>query len=216
MNALGRIYKVIVLRLVFCGARQRQSKGLGASGPIIYHAGQESLLDAAINLASGSQSDQEIAADLRHLANAREEDLSTAVALLERQYFPFDLADANRAWRCLRAAVTDSPVEQLTPSDVKRFAELGDLAQLTNEEAFRSLAALEPRLLEMERTAISDGTALRQHNQPGTFDTFLDLEQVLESMLGPQSAAENPILCSRIAFQKAAWHLEDIAGLLDT
>jgi hypothetical protein len=168
------------------------------------------LVELALDLAGTSISDRDFTKALADRSSGQKPDLESALDLLERFSFPFEISEHNRAWRALKAASEDLPMKDISESDRLRMANFDRFASLDRSIAFEELVVLEPRLRTLEYAATkSKGSPSPLINEIG------DVEDLLEPLLGPESHQDDPILSSKIASFVAVMHLEVTAGLLE-
>jgi len=171
----------------------------------------EGLLDSAIALAESGVPPKGAVAALQE-SNRSPKEADLALGLLRLSYFPFELRDANTAWRYLVAVKHGEDVNPPTTEDSERIDRLESLAQLEPEQAFEVLKTLEPNLSGAEAQVIRDcghwdGSDLEH-------DGFLRIDRMLEPIIGPDSSQTDAILSSGYALHIARRHLIEVANLL--
>jgi hypothetical protein len=172
----------------------------------------EELLDSTMELIESGASARDAVAALQELnPNPKEADL--ALGLLRLFYFPFELSDANAAWRYLVAIKHGADVDPPTAEDSVRIGQIEPLAQLDEpEQAFELLKSLEPKLGDVETQVI--GECSQWDGSDHHHDGFLRIDGLLEPIIGPDSNQPDAVLSSRYAFHIVRRHLIKVADLL--
>ena len=171
----------------------------------------EELVDSAVTSAENGVDAPEAVFALQAI-NASVKEVDVALGLLRLEYFPFELREANKAWRYLVAVKHGRDVSPMTPEEAHRIERIEALVGLEPEQAYEQLQNLEPRLAEVEQFARqqrSESTARGVNN-----NRFFRIEEMLTPYLGSKSTQSDSLLSSRYAFHMARLHLIDVAGLL--
>lgn len=184
---------------VFASSRRSQEKA-------------NELADMAIELAESKVEPSSALSALRDLGPSRKE-ADMALGLLRLGYFPFELRDANTAWRYLVAVKHGQDVEPPSDEQLLRMDRFEEFVGLDRADGFATLAGLEPRLDELENqvrrdSANWDSTGLVR-------DGFRIIDELLAPVVGPGSNQPDELLCSEVARHCARYHLIDVARLLD-
>jgi hypothetical protein len=170
------------------------------------------LLDTAMQQVESGVSATYAVAAMRELAPSPE-DADFALGLLRLEYFPFDLHDANTAWRYLVAIKHDVDVKPLAAEESSRIERMEFLSRLEPDQAFDEVKVLVPQLGDVEIRVLDecdrwDGSDLEH-------DGFLRIDGMLTPLLGPESNQTDPVLRSRFALHIVRNHLIKAAKLLD-
>jgi hypothetical protein len=171
----------------------------------------EGLLDSTMALAESGVPPKDAVAALQE-SNPSPKEADLALGLLRLSYFPFELRDANTAWRYLVAVKHGEDVNPPRIEDSERIDRLESLAQLEPEQAFEVLKTLEPNLTSAEAQVIREC----DHWDGSDFehDGFLRIDRILEPIIGPDSDQTDAILSSGYALHIARRHLIEVANLL--
>jgi hypothetical protein len=148
---------------------------------------------------------------LREL-NLSPKDADIALGLLRLEYFPFELRDANTAWRYLVAVKHGDYVSPPTAEESARIDRIELLAHLEPEQAFEELEVLEPNLRDVKTQVV--GECNRWDGSDFEHDGFLQIDGMLIPLLGPESNQTDPVLRSRYAIHIVRHHLIEVANLL--
>jgi hypothetical protein len=173
----------------------------------------DELLDMAMDAIERGADQAEAISSLKSLdITVKEADV--ALGLLRLGYFPFELRDANTAWRYLVAVKHLSALPVLTMEESHRIDQIEALARLERERAYEQLLQIEPRLQQIRQRVVeqSDSWDTRGASNNG----FFLIEEMLTECLGPDSNQSDSVLNSSYAFHIARrMYLIGVAGLLD-
>jgi hypothetical protein len=125
-----------------------------ASGEATIQA--EQLLDTTLDLVE-SGADQSDTISAMRAMDPSQETADLALGLLRVEYFPFELRNANAAWRYLVAVKHGQDVTPLGAEEAEQIERMEAFARLDPASAYQQLAAREPKLGEVEEFA-------RQHS----------------------------------------------------
>jgi len=172
----------------------------------------DALLDMAMDAIERGADQAEAISSLKSLDTTVKE-ADVALGLLRLGYFPFELRDANTAWRYLVAVKHSSAVPVLTMEESHRIDQIEALARLEPERAYEQLLQIEPRLQQIRQRVVeqSDSWDTRGASNNG----FFLIEEMLTECLGPDSNQSDSVLSSSYAFHIARMYLIGVAGLLD-
>jgi hypothetical protein len=172
----------------------------------------EQLLDTTLDLVE-SGADQPDTISAMRAMDPSQEIADLALGLLRVEYFPFELRNANAAWRYLVAVKHGEDVIPLGAEEAEQIERMEAFARFDPASAYGQLAALEPKLGEAEEF-------VRQHSSDwdGTSadrDGFLRIDQMLAPLVGPGSNPGDSLLHSRYARHIARTHLIRAGKLLE-
>ena len=171
----------------------------------------EELLDTTLGSVE-SGLDQQTTISAIKASNPPREVVDLALGLLRLSYFPFELREANTAWRYLVAVKHDTNVTPLRREEENYIERMEQFASLASETAFGQIAVLEPRLRDAEEY-------VREHSKDwdgssADRDGFLQIDRTLEALVGPGSNGSDPLLGSGYARLVARNHLISVGELL--
>lgn len=170
------------------------------------------LVDTAVALAESDVEPSSALSVIRDLGSSPEE-ADTALGLLRLEYFPFELRTANTAWRYLVAVKHGTDLEPPSHEQSLRMDRFERFVGLDRAEGFAVLAAMEPRLNELE-DRVRRGSANWEPRKIDR-DGFLIIDGLLVPVVGPDSNQPDELLRSKVARNCARHHLIEVAGLLD-
>ncbi|HMC05517.1 MAG TPA: hypothetical protein VKJ83_08605, partial [Actinomycetota bacterium] len=106
------------------------------TGLVFENERASALEERAWGLLDEGLSDERVVLELRKTAGRHRRDLAVAARIVKHGGYAFELSEANRAWRLLEAAATDSPVVKPTAEELARFEVLDELFCLPEAEGF--------------------------------------------------------------------------------
>jgi hypothetical protein len=171
------------------------------------------VLDAAYDLAADDEwSEPDAVAELLRIAGRHRDALRDAEnnARHGGRYRDFEIE--NRAQRLLEAAISGDPVRQPTEEDQRRFTVIEAFESLPEAERWRRLLAAVPHLEQLGHEATEGAfvfpAELADRSAPQAVRTaaadhyqarMQNLNQRLDSLLGPRSESTDPLLGSAYA-----------------
>jgi hypothetical protein len=174
----------------------------------------DDLIDLAFELSGNDTQDDAALEELKRCCSGRQDAFANAVVTLESTHSPNESFETNRAWRLLTAGSKGTPVKPPSESERREIAEFEAFAKLDIQGAFRRLVELEPQLREIEIEAKENRKQKLKDRNEGTIHTFGQVEDLISTLIGPNSGQASQLLSSKLAFNMATLHIDEIAGLL--
>ena len=179
------------------------------------------ILNYARVLADDHREDERAVSDLIDLANGDERALRKAGLGARQNGEHMESSLTNLTHRLLEAAIRKMPVVQLGKAERTRLKMLDDFAAVSPAAQWGTLVERRPELKNLEVSARAGrfGRPLKQTNSSQQESRHAALERIrgredlevrLGSLVGPQSTADDPLMCSRLALDTARRYLLDI------
>jgi hypothetical protein len=172
-------------------------------------------------LAEDHREDGHAVAELVGTANGDEEALRRA-ALGARQGGEYlESSWANLTHRLLEAAVSKTPLDRLSDTEIRRLEALDAFAAASSIVKWRTLSEHEPGLSELESHARAGrfGRTIKQDDRSQSAKRRVavdrmrgrkDLESLLGPLVGPEITTDDPVMSSRLALSAARRYLLEI------
>jgi hypothetical protein len=165
------------------------------------------ILRAALRAAHSVEADEDARHRLKDQLGDNIHQASHALTMLARMRHQYDL---DRAYRLLKAALTDTPVQPSAPESRELFESEARLGTMPLPDAFAFLAQHRPQLRQLETarnvTSDLDEQARRLSGINATGVAEEDLR--LSSILGPAAVdCAEPLLQSQLALSIASHYL---------
>jgi hypothetical protein len=138
-----------------------------------------------------------------------------ALAIFERMRGQFD---ADRAYRLLYAAMTDTPVQPIAADRRDLFLREEQLGRMPLSEAFGFLAKHQPVLYQLEKAtrAAVEHVTQALTDEAKSRDDSVEAPLHISALLGPSAQdCTDPLLRSQIALSIASQYLAIVAGSHD-
>jgi hypothetical protein len=195
MSLRARLGKTILKRIESAPAIQERMARSERTMPVIR---------AAHRAAYGSLDDEAAKINLREQLNGGAEILEEALADLHSR----DGYINDRVYRLLASVATDTDVAVIPVERAALFAEEGEIGRMPMKQAFRRLAELEPRLLDLEHQTPSAS----QENQPGSCELPKHVREQLHQLVGGGTSNDHELLHTALASSIVHQYLQILAG----
>lgn len=161
---------------------------------------------AAMKAAQSSLDDEQAKAQLEERLEADPpvvEDTLAFLAHLRGDYI------GDRAYRLLSACAAGTRVQPIPPEQAQLFAEEAAIGRMPIEQAFRQLAEVEPRLLDLQRNA----QTVRLREAPsGSHALPEEMRLPLDRLVGSDAARDSPLLHTDLATSIVHTYLHHLIG----
>ena len=217
---VGRIYRGL----------RAQHKKEDPETPFRVHADERTLRIAAraAELAEEGREDPAAAEELRQLAGGERAALVRVEEFCRLDGHHLEDRLGNHAHRLVSAALSRKSLAPIDPADSERIELLAAALppSLSDDEAWAELVSREPGLIELESKVCAGSFGFADDRL--TVGPFLPddpqereqlaeevarsrrLIQELKGLVGPPSKSHDPVLRSRLAFARAASHLQEL------
>jgi hypothetical protein len=206
--------------------RQHLSEGGGSDvGIVMMNQRARQIADRAEELAREGREEADAITELSHLAGSHRHDLEVAAMFLRSEGSQPENRITDGAARLTRAALTGTAVVPPSAEEEALMAAVEVLNPLDNEEVFRRMAALEPRLAELgaavragrfrpqsTETREPAGVEQRRAHFRAKLQAEKKLRDALADLAGPASRATDPALRSRTVRDRLYGYLEGAVG----
>jgi hypothetical protein len=195
-----------LLKAMEKGAETQDEPQIRTGNPRIRH-----LAELALDLATEDQTDDQAVRTLVDAAGRWHRDLSKAAAFVRFAGDAKIYRRSDRANRLLLAAFNGEPVEPLPPELDEWFARIDEIRLVPVEVSFPTLVALQPALGELE--ARFSPRTVDDADREALWNELIDS---IKPIVGPDAAADDPLLLTRTAWNVARLYLAVRVGLLET
>jgi hypothetical protein len=167
----------------------------------------ELLEQVAMQCAADNDLSDSAVQKLRSLAKGHNRDLSRAAASVRFLGLTDEMREQKLCNRLLQAAANNCSVTPLTPQEEEWFDRTGELDRLPEAEAFGLIVSLEPAVGAFEEQVRTQCDGMSEDQM---WDFIIE---GLGPIVGPDSGAADPLLRTKLAFDRARIHLARSNGL---
>jgi len=196
MSLKGQLGKAVMKRIEASPAMQAQKERSERISP---------AQRAARQTAHSSLNDEDAKLALRDRLDADSSVLTEATIDLARRR---DDYIADRAYRLLSAATSDTPVQPIPPERQALFAEEEAIGRMPIEQAFQRLAGLEPRLLDVRGEAEASSPD-EDAEESGLLKRF---DEMLRRLVGGGASRDHELLHTTLASSIVHQYLWQLTG----